>query len=151
MRRLAPGFVLFVVGATSCAVPGPADSLTTQIWYLNRTSAAVHVEFASRETTEDGVLMSDGGTTADVPPCEVGGSGVGLMPDQRQTWSVTVEGTVVITSDADLPVAGAGQALEILVDIPPDGEPTVRAAVVPARPIDDTSRYDELAAGLDCS
>ena len=134
----------------ACATSAPSGAGITEVWYLNRSAVAVHTEMATRETSAAGVLMSDGSSTADVPPCDVGGARVDLMPGQHQTWTVTVAGSVVLTSDADLPNAGPGEALEILVDIPPEGEPTVRVDTVPARPLDDRSRSEELAAGLDC-
>ena len=150
MRTRTAGWVLWLLVGASCATSMPSEHLVTSVWYLNRSSVPVETEFTSRETRPDGVLLSEGGASAAVPPCDVGGASTERMPDHDQTWVVTVGGSVVITSEADLPTAGAGEALEILVDIPPEGEPTVRALTVPVRPPEDTSRYEELAAALDC-
>ncbi len=118
-QRLASGLLVWTALAVACTTSAPPGPGITEVWFLNRSATAVHTEMASRETSAAGVHMSDGSATADVPPCDIGGARVDRMAGQHQTWTVAVAGSVVITSDADLPDAGPSEALEILVDIPP--------------------------------
>jgi len=114
------------------------------IRYLNPTSDVVDLRTQSREPN------SDGGTSGDVPPCDIGGASWGLV--ERQTWSVMVDGMVVLDSTVELPNPGPGEALEVVLVRAPGGTHTVESAEL--RPVltegDSWARGQELRAALDC-
>ncbi len=134
---------LVLLLATACALP-PGEPPMIDIRYLNLTSDTVELRTKSREPN------SDGGTSGDVWPCDIGGASWTLV--ERQTWSVMVDGMVVLDSTDELPDPGPGQALEVVLARHADGTHTVESAEV--HPLlteaESADRYRELRAGMDC-
>jgi hypothetical protein len=128
---------------TGCAMVDTEPPMI-DIWYLNPTADVVDLRTQSRQPN------SNGGTTGDVPPCDIGGASWTL--GEQQTWNVTADGVMVLDSTAVLPEPGLGQVLEVVIARRPDGTHAVQSAGV-RRPLTDSQsseRYQELRSGFDC-
>jgi hypothetical protein len=114
------------------------------VWYLNPTTDVVELRTQSREPN------SNGGTHGDVRPCDISGASWTLV--EQQTWSVMVNGMVVLDSSDELPDPGPAEALEVVLARHPDGTHTVESARV--RPLfsqaESGARHRELSAAMDC-
>ncbi len=137
------GIALLLLLATACTMPRDEPPMI-YIQYLNPTSDVVDLRTQSREPN------SDGGTSADVPPCGISGASWGLV--ERQTWSVIADGMVVLDSTDELPQPGPGEDLEVVLARHPDGTHTVESAEVHPHLSEAEwgARHEELRAELDC-
>ncbi len=137
----------------------PPDQRVTEPRLLavlrNHTDAEAELEM------EDAGEQSGGSSVSVTMPCDLGASGAALYPGR--TWSIGVDGQVLLTSDDVDAQPGSGEAYEVVIDLRP-GEapevvetglrPLVESAEGPPSGRDPrtwwSDRMWELADGLEC-
>lgn len=122
----------------------------------NHTDAEAELEM------EDAGDQSGGSSVAVTMPCDIGALGVPLY--RGRTWSIGVDGHVLLTSDDVDAQPGSGEAYEVVIDLRP-GEP-LEVAEMSLRPLVESAegppsgrdpmpwwsdRMWELADGLECA